>query len=108
MSKRVFVGNLPFSATEEQLRDLFAQHGEVTSVDIVRDKFTDRSRGFAFVEMASDSEATAAIAALNGHNLDNRPLTVNEARPRSEGGRGGFGGRSGGSRRSERSSGDRW
>jgi len=105
MAKRVFVGNLPFSATEDQLRELFAQHGEVTSVDIVRDKFTDRSRGFAFVEMASDTEAAAAIAALNGQNLENRPLTVNEARPRTEGGRGG---RSGGQRGGNRDSGDRW
>ncbi|MEO0081619.1 MAG: RNA-binding protein [candidate division WOR-3 bacterium] len=101
MAKRVFVGNLPFSATEDQLRDLFAQHGEVTSVDIVRDKFTDRSRGFAFVEMASDAEAAAAIAALNGYNLENRPLTVNEARPRTEGGRGG-------QRGGNRNSADRW
>jgi len=95
MGTRVFVGNLPFSATEDQLHQLFSQHGEVSSVSIVKDKFTERSRGFAFVEMASAEAATAAIAALSGHSLDNRPLTVNVARERTEGGsRGGFGGRS--------------
>jgi len=96
MGTRIFVGNLPFSATEDQLRQLFAEHGEVTSVSIVKDKFTDRSRGFAFVEMATSESATAAIAALTGHSLDNRPLTVNVARERTEGGSRGFGGRSGG------------
>lgn len=94
MAKRVFVGNLPFTATEDQLRDLFSKHGEVVSASIVTDKFTNRSRGFAFVEMAADEAATAAIAALNGYDLDGRPLTVNEARERTEGGRGG-GGRGG-------------
>jgi RNA recognition motif-containing protein len=84
MGKRVFVGNLPFSATEDQLRELFGQHGEVTSAEIVKDKFTDRSRGFAFVEMATDEAAAAAVAALNQHQMDGRPLTVNEARARSE------------------------
>ena len=86
MGKRVFVGNLPFSATEEQLRELFSQHGEVSSVNIIKDKFTDRSRGFGFVEMATDEAVAAAIAALSGHKLDERELTVNEARPRTEGG----------------------
>ncbi|MEO0074404.1 MAG: RNA-binding protein [candidate division WOR-3 bacterium] len=87
MSKRIFVGNLPFSATEEQLRSLFGQHGEVSSANIVTDRFTNRSRGFAFVEMTDDQSAAAAISALNGHNLDGRPLTVNEARERrAEGG----------------------
>jgi len=97
MGKRVFVGNLPFSATEDQLRELFAAHGEVSSVEIVKDKFTERSRGFGFVEMATDEGATAAIAALNQHEMEGRPLTVNEARPRTEGGRRG-GSDSGGSR----------
>jgi RNA recognition motif-containing protein len=92
MGTRIFVGNLPFSATEDQLRQLFATHGEVSSVSIVKDKFTDRSRGFAFVEMSSADAATAAIAALNNHSLDNRPLTVNVARERTEGGSRGFGG----------------
>jgi len=95
MGTRIFVGNLPFSATEDQLRQLFTTHGEVASVSIVKDKFTDRSRGFAFVEMSNADAATAAIAALANHSLDNRPLTINVARERSEGGsRGGFGGRS--------------
>jgi RNA recognition motif-containing protein len=88
MAKRIFVGNLPFSATEDQLRSLFGQHGEVTSASIVTDKFTNRSRGFAFVEMGDDAAAAAAISALNGYNLDGRPLTVNEARERREGDRG--------------------
>jgi RNA recognition motif-containing protein len=92
MGKRVFVGNLPFSATEDQLRDLFGQHGEVASAEIVKDKFTERSRGFAFVEMATDEAAAAAIAALNQYQMDGRPLTVNEARARTEGGRGPRGG----------------
>lgn len=87
MGKRLFVGNLPFSATEEQLRGLFGQHGEVTSVEIVKDKFTQRSRGFGFVEMASEEAGAAAIAALNQYSLENRPLTVNVAKARTEGGR---------------------
>ena len=96
MGTRVFVGNVPFSATEDQLRQLFAAHGEVASVSIVKDKFTDRSRGFAFVEMSNAEAATAAISALANHSMDNRPLTINIARERTEGGsRGGFGGRSG-------------
>jgi len=85
MGKRVFVGNLPFSATEDQLRELFGQHGEVTSAEIVKDKFTERSRGFAFVEMATDEAAAAAIAALNQYQMEGRPLTVKEARARTEG-----------------------
>ncbi len=93
MAKRIFVGNLPFSATDDQLRGLFSAHGEVSSVNIITDKFTNRSRGFAFVEMSDDAAAGAAIAALNQYQLDGRALTVNEARERSEGGpRGGFGG----------------
>jgi RNA recognition motif-containing protein len=95
MGKRVFVGNLPFSATEDQLRELFAQHGDVVSAEIVKDKFTERSRGFAFVEMATDEAATAAVAALNQYQMDGRPLTVNEARARTEG-RGPRGGNRGG------------
>jgi RNA recognition motif-containing protein len=95
MGKRVFVGNLPFSATEDQLRELFAQHGDVVSAEIVKDKFTERSRGFAFVEMATDEAATAAVAALNQYQMDGRPLTVNEARARTEG-RGPRGGSRGG------------
>jgi RNA recognition motif-containing protein len=85
MGKRVFVGNLPFSATEEELRTLFSQHGEVSSVSIARDRYTERPRGFAFVEMITDEAATAAIAALNQYQLGGRALTVNEARERTEG-----------------------
>jgi RNA recognition motif-containing protein len=93
MAKRIFVGNLPFSATDDQLRGLFSAHGEVSSVNIITDKFTNLSRVFAFVEMSDDAAAAAAIAALNQYQLDGRALTVNEARERSEGGpRGGFGG----------------
>ena len=100
MGQRIFVGNLPFSATEEQLNELFSKHGEVTSAQVVKDKYTERSRGFAFVEMATNEAAAAAIAALNGQQMDGRPLTVNEAKPRPEGGSrgsrdsrdGGFGG----------------
>jgi RNA recognition motif-containing protein len=82
MSKRIYVGNLPFSSTEEGLRDLFGNHGEVDGVSIITDRETGRSRGFGFVEMSSG--ATQAISALNGHSLDGRSLTVNEARPRAE------------------------
>lgn len=98
MAKRIFVGNLPFSATEDALRSIFAQHGDVSSVDIVKDRMTNRSRGFGFVEMSTDEAATAAIAGLNQYVLDGRPLTVKEALERSEGGQrrergaGGFGG----------------
>ncbi len=96
MAKRIFVGNLPFSATDDQLRGLFSAHGEVSSVNIITDKFTNRSRGFAFVEMSDDAAAGAAIAALNQYQLDGRALTVNEARERSEGGPRGGGGYGGG------------
>jgi RNA recognition motif-containing protein len=102
MAKRIFVGNLPFSATEDALRSIFAQHGDVSSVDIVKDRMTNRSRGFGFVEMATDEAAAAAIAGLNQYVLDGRPLTVKEALERGEGGPrrdrdfGGFGGGGGG------------
>jgi len=84
MGKRVFVGNLPFSATEDQLNSLFSQHGEVASVEIVKDRFTERSRGFAFVEMATQVDADEAVKKLNNAELDGRALVVNEARPRLE------------------------
>jgi RNA recognition motif-containing protein len=96
---RIFIGNLPFSATEDQLRELFAPHGEVAAVSIVKDKFTDRSRGFAFVEMSNADAANAAIAALANHSMENRTLTINIARERTEGGsRGGYGGARSGER----------
>jgi len=84
MSQRIFVGNLPFSATNGQLSELFGQHGEVVTAEVVMDRFTDRSRGFGFVEMTTKESAAAAIAALSGHQLDGRALTVNEAKPRTE------------------------
>jgi RNA recognition motif-containing protein len=88
---------LPYAATEQQLSDLFAQHGAVASARVITDKFTGQSRGFGFVEMSSDEEAQKAIGALNGTQMDGRTLTVNEAKPMEPrsgggGGRGGFGG----------------
>lgn len=79
----IYVGNLAFSLTEEALRDAFAAHGEVTSAKIISDRDTGRSKGFGFVEMANDSEANSAIEAINGQDLDGRPVRVNEARPRT-------------------------
>jgi len=90
----IYVGNLSFDATEDEVRELFAEFGEVKSVSLIRDKFTGQPRGFGFVEMANDAEANKAIAALNGRELRRRALTVNQARPREEGG--GGGGRGGG------------
>jgi RNA recognition motif-containing protein len=84
--KKIYVGNLPFSTTEEQLRLLFTDHGTVESVNVVTDRDTGRSRGFGFVEMAA-ADADTAISVLNGTTLGDRSLNVNEARPRSNGGR---------------------
>ena len=94
MGSKIYVGGLPYSATEQQLSDLFGQHGGVASARIITDKFTGQSRGFGFVEMSSDQEAQAAITALNGTEMGGRTLTVNEARPQEprSGGRSGFGG----------------
>ena len=78
----IFVGNLPFSATNSELEELFGQHGAVDSASIIMDRDTGRSRGFGFVEMTNDDEARAAIEALSGFDMGGRPLTVNEARPR--------------------------
>ena len=102
--KKIFVGNLPFSATEDALRDLFSPLGEVQQVRIMTDRDTGKSRGFAFVEMLQDEDAAKAIAALNGKDFEGRALTINEARPKparsggfGSGGGGGYGGkRSGG------------
>ncbi len=92
MAKRLYVGNLPYSANEDTLRDLFSQYGDVESAQIATDRETGRSRGFGFVDMATDAEADAAIQGLSGYSLDGRPLTVQEARPReTAGARGGFG-----------------
>ncbi len=103
MGTRLYVGNLPFDVDEAQLRPLFQEGGrEVTEVKIITDRETGRPRGFAFVEMGSQADAQAAIAALNGRDLGGRALTVNEAReqaPRGGGyGRGGYGGGGGGGR----------
>jgi len=101
MSRKLYVGNLPYDTGETQLQDLFAQAGTVETVKVMRDMATGRARGFAFVEMASDDEAQAAINKLNSYELGGRALTVNEARPKTEGGGGGFGGGGENRRRSE-------
>ncbi len=92
----IYVGNLSFQTTDDDLRQAFEAHGEVSSANIIRDKFSGDSRGFGFVEMSSDDEAQAAIAGLNGTDLGGRSLNVNQARPRTEGGGGGRGGGGGG------------
>ena len=92
---RIYVGNLPFTTNEQELRSIFEQHGTVQDASVVSDRETGRSRGFGFVEMSDAGQATAAINALNGFNMGGRPLVVNEAKPREERS-GGFGGRGGG------------
>ncbi len=100
MAKKLYVGGLPYSTTEDSLRDAFAQVGNVESATIIKDKMTGRSKGFGFVEMSNDDEANKAIEMWNGKEFEGRPLTVNEARPmearppRRDGGfnRGGRGG----------------
>jgi RNA recognition motif-containing protein len=97
---KMYVGNLAFSSTEDQIRDMFAQHGEVATVSLVTDRDTGQPRGFGFVEMPNDGQAQAAIAALHGQNFQGRNLTVNEARPKTGGGGGGgYGGGGGGGSR---------
>ena len=111
MGTRLYVGNLSYSVDSSELQTLFAQHGTVNSAEVISDRLTGRSKGFGFVEMGSDDEAQAAIAALNGQEHGGRALTVNEAKPREErprtgggggygggGGRGGYGGGGGGGR----------
>lgn len=95
MSRKLYVGNLPYQTGEEDLQSLFAAAGTVESVSIMRDMATGRARGFAFVEMATDEDAQNAIQQLNNHSLGGRNLTVNEARPKPQGS-GGFGGGGGG------------
>jgi RNA recognition motif-containing protein len=92
MSKKLYVGNLGYNVTSADLERLFAPHGSVLSAQVIEDRTSGRSKGFGFVEMGSDTEAQAAITALNGQQHDGRALTVNEAKPREAGG----GGRSGG------------
>lgn len=118
MGKRLYVGNLAYSVDSSQLQELFGQHGTVTSAQVLNDRETGRSKGFGFVEMGTDEEATNAINALNGQQFGGRALTVNEARPKENfgggggggygggGDRGGYGGGGGGSRGGDRS-GDR-
>jgi len=89
---RLYVGNLNYRTTEDQLREFFSAHGEVASVAVISDRETGRSRGFGFVEFSNDDEGRAAIEALDGKELDSRTLKINEARPRSEQGFGGGGG----------------
>ncbi len=91
MPQKIYVGNLPFSASEEEVRSLFATHGEVITCALPLDRETQRPRGFGFVEM-SDDDAAQAISALNGQDMGGRSLTVNEARPREDRGGGGGGG----------------
>ena len=104
MSNKLFVGNLSFNVTENELQDMFAEHGSVTEANLMTDRMTGRPRGFGFVTMSSAQEADSAVNALNGKSVDGRALTVNIARPREErsgggershgGGRGNGGGRS--------------
>jgi RNA recognition motif-containing protein len=96
MGKKLYVGNLSYQTDSSELEQLFGQHGQVVSAQIINDRDTGRSKGFGFVEMATDDEAQAAIAALNGMEHGGRALTVNEARPREGGGGGGGGGGYGG------------
>ncbi len=98
MNKKLYVGGLPYSVTEDKLQEIFSAHGTVESARVITDRFTGRSRGFGFVEMSSEEEAQKAIDSLNESDLDGRSLTVNEARPQEN--RGGGGGGGGG--------GDRW
>ena len=92
MSRKLYVGNLPYEVGETELQELFGRAGSVESVNVMRDQATGRARGFAFVEMSTDEEAQQAITALNGTQVGGRSLTVNEARPKPERSGGGFGG----------------
>src|SRR5215213_881083 len=102
MGSKLYVGNLSYNTTSSDLEALFTPHGTVTSAEVIQDRETGRSKGFGFVQMGSDAEAQAAIAALNGQQSDGRALTVNEAKPREDrprgggGGGGGYGGYGGG------------
>lgn len=103
MATKLFVGNLSFNTTEGDLLEMFKQAGNVTSCELILDKFTNKSRGFAFVQMGTQEEANKAIAEFNGKEVDGRALTVNEARPREDRPRGGgFGGGGGGGRGGDR------
>jgi RNA recognition motif-containing protein len=95
MGKKLYVGNLGYEVTDSDLSKMFEAHGTVESAQVIMDRDAGRSKGFGFVEMKTDQEAQAAIAALNGQDMNGRSLTVNEARPRTEGGRGRPGGHGG-------------
>jgi RNA recognition motif-containing protein len=84
MAKNIYVGNLPFSTKDDDLHNLFQPYGTVTSARVIKDKYTERSRGFGFVEMENDEEAEKAIAAMNNHSLDGREIKVSEAKPRED------------------------
>jgi RNA recognition motif-containing protein len=105
MATRIYVGGLPYSATEQELQNLFSSHGTVSSASVITDKYTGQAKGFGFVEMGTDAEAQSAINALNGTLMGGRTLTVNEAKPREDrprsggGGGGGYGGGGGGGSR---------
>lgn len=103
MTKKLYVGNLSYNTTEAQVRDLFAQAGEVSSVSLITDRETGRAKGFGFVEMSTEEGSQEAIRRFNGYTLDNRNLTVNEARPREERPSGGGGYRSSGGGSGDRS-----
>ena len=90
---KLYVGNLSYEVTDVDLRDAFSAHGQVTTAEVVKDKYSGQSKGFGFVEMPSQQEANAAMQALNGNDLKGRSINVNEARPRTGGGGGGGGGR---------------
>src|ERR1044072_32899 len=98
MAVKLYVGNLPYSSTEQELRDLFSEVGEISDLAVITDKFTGQSKGFAFVEMESEEAANQAIERFNGYTLGNRQIVVNVARPREDrsGGRSGGGNRGGG------------
>jgi RNA recognition motif-containing protein len=98
MGKKLYVGNLSYGITDSDLQQIFSPHGTVSSAQVIMDRDTGRSKGFGFVEMGSDAEAQAAITALNGAEVEGRTLTVNEARPKTEGGGGRGGGGGGGGR----------
>ncbi len=106
MQNKLYVGGLPYSVSDDQLRELFTPYGNVESAQVITDKYTDRSRGFGFVEMSSEEEAQKAIAGLNGTQLEGRSLTVNISKPREDRPRGGGGG--GGGRGGYRGGGDRY
>jgi RNA recognition motif-containing protein len=107
VAKNLYVGNMSYDTTQERLLELFQEYGDVASVNIITDRDTGRPRGFAFVEMATDQAAAAAIAGLDGQEVDGRTLTVNEARPRAPRGGGREGGRGGGGRDRGRGGGGR-